>query len=128
MVLGNVAIKKISEVKVIIFGAGGVGSWCAESLIRTGILNLTIVDSDIICPTNVNRQVQATSLNTGASKAAEIAKRLQEINPTADVTAIHNVFDETTSDSFNLSSYDYVIDAIDCLKNKVLIVIDKAFF
>ena len=122
MVLGSDAMKNISETKVIIFGAGGVGSWCAESLIRSGILNLTIVDSDIICATNINRQIQATSLNIGRSKAAEIEKRLRDINPHATIKSIHEVYDENTSDSFHISSYDYVIDAIDSIKNKVHLI------
>jgi len=122
MVLGTSSMKEISGSKVIIFGVGGVGSWCAESLVRSGILHLTIVDSDIICATNINRQIQANSHNIGNSKAAEIGKRLKEINPLSDITVRHSVYDETTSESFNLSSYDYVIDAIDSIKNKVHLI------
>lgn len=122
MVLGSDTMKLISETKVIVFGAGGVGSWCAESLIRSGIINLTIVDSDIVCATNINRQIQATSLNIGESKSAEIKKRLKEINPHAEIRSLHAIYDENTSDSFNLSSYNYVIDAIDSIKNKVHLI------
>jgi tRNA threonylcarbamoyladenosine dehydratase len=122
MVLGPEIIKAISRVSVIIFGVGGVGSWCAESLVRTGILNLTIVDSDIICPTNINRQAQATSLNIGKSKVEEMRSRLLSINPDANINAIHAAYDETTCETFDLASYDYVIDAIDSLKNKILLL------
>src|SRR3990172_509817 len=89
LVLGSAVMEKLSRVSVIIFGVGGVGSWCAESLVRTGINNLTIVDSDIICPTNINRQVQATSLNIGKSKVDELGVRLRAINPQANITALH---------------------------------------
>lgn len=119
MVLGPDMMKKISETRVIVFGAGGVGSWCCESLVRSGIGHLTVVDSDIVCATNINRQIQATSLNIGESKVEEIGKRLTSINPEAEIKVIHSIYDENTSDSFNLSSYDYVIDAIDSIKHKV---------
>jgi tRNA threonylcarbamoyladenosine dehydratase len=119
MVLGTSAMEKLSRTRVIIFGVGGVGSWCAESLVRTGLNNLTIVDSDIICPTNINRQVQATSLNIGKSKVEELAVRLRSINPGAEITALHAAYDEASYSEFKLSSYDFVIDAIDSLRNKV---------
>jgi tRNA threonylcarbamoyladenosine dehydratase len=122
MVLGKEIMDAISSVSVIIFGVGGVGSWCAESLVRTGVKNITIVDSDIICPTNINRQAQATSINIGKSKVDEMKVRLIAINKDANITALHAAYDEKSHDSFNLSSYDYVIDAIDSLKNKILLL------
>jgi len=122
MVLGKEVMNAISKINVIIFGIGGVGSWCAESLVRTGVLNLTIVDSDIICPTNINRQAEATSLNIGNSKVEEMKNRLVAINRDARIQAIHAAFDIKTSESFDLGSYDYVIDAIDSLQNKILLL------
>jgi tRNA A37 threonylcarbamoyladenosine dehydratase len=122
MVLGASVMEILSRIRVIIFGVGGVGSWCAESLVRTGLKNLTIVDSDIICPTNINRQVQATSLNIGRSKVEELGVRLRSINPEANITAVHASYDETSAHEFKLSEYDFVIDAIDSLKNKVLLL------
>ncbi len=122
MVLGTSVMERLSRARVIIFGVGGVGSWCAESLVRTGLNNLTIVDSDIICPTNINRQIQATSLNIGKSKVEELAVRLRSINPKAQIIALHAAYDEASFSEFNLPSYDYVIDAIDSLKNKVLLL------
>ena len=122
MVLGSAVMEYISRVRVIIFGVGGVGSWCAEGLARTGVNNLTIVDSDIICPTNINRQIQATSRNIGKSKVDELGSRLRDINPAANITALHAAFDETSHADFNLPGYDYVIDAIDSLKNKILLL------
>jgi tRNA threonylcarbamoyladenosine dehydratase len=122
MVLGKEVMEAISKVKIIIFGIGGVGSWCAESLVRTGVQNLTIVDSDIICPTNINRQAQATSINIGRSKVEEMKIRLVAINEDARITALHAAYDENSHESFDLPSFDYVIDAIDSLKNKILLL------
>lgn len=122
MVLGGDAMARLSKARVIVFGVGGVGSWCAEALIRSGIVHLSLVDSDIICPTNLNRQLQATSRNLGESKVREIRERLLSINPDADIIALHRAYDATTSDAFDLGSYDYVIDAIDSIANKVLLI------
>lgn len=122
MLLGKSVMDKLSGIKIIIFGLGGVGSWCAEGLVRSGLINLTIVDSDIICPTNINRQIQATSLNIGKSKALELKKRLLEINPSANIDAKHAVYNETTYEDFSLGSFDYVIDAIDSIRNKIHLI------
>lgn len=122
MVLGPDVMRAIAGKKVIIFGVGGVGSWCAEGLIRSGFMNLTVVDSDRVCATNINRQLQATSLNVGKPKVFEIAERLRSINPLADITAIDSVYDSSTSASFSLPSRDYVIDAIDSISNKVHLI------
>ncbi|MDR2729223.1 MAG: ThiF family adenylyltransferase, partial [Chitinispirillales bacterium] len=72
LLLGDKCLEKLASVKVIIFGVGGVGSWCAEALVRSGIHNLTIVDFDVVCETNINRQLQATSVSVGKSKADEL--------------------------------------------------------
>lgn len=122
MVIGSKAMERLGRTSVIIFGVGGVGSWCAESLIRSGLINLTIVDSDIVCPTNINRQIQALARNVGESKVEEMKKRLLDINPSAVITARHAAYDENSCADFDLASYDYVIDAIDSLKNKVLLI------
>ena len=122
MVLGTEVMKRLSKTRIAIFGVGGVGGWCAESLIRTGITDLTLVDSDIVCPSNINRQIQATALNIGRSKVEQIRKRLLEINPEAKITARQETFNETTGAGFDLPSFDYVIDAIDSLENKVHLI------
>jgi tRNA threonylcarbamoyladenosine dehydratase len=122
MVIGEAALERLRTSRVIIFGVGGVGSWCAEALVRSGLVNCTIVDSDIVCPTNINRQIQALARNIGESKVEEMRKRLLDINPSAAITARHTAFDENSCGDFDLSSYDYVIDAIDSLKNKVLLI------
>lgn len=122
LLLGSELMDKIANTRVILFGVGGVGSWCAESLIRTGVKRLTIVDSDRVCETNINRQLPATTKTVGQRKVDVLKVRLLEINPDAEITAIPEVYSEESSDSFGLDSYDYIIDAIDSLKHKVHLI------
>lgn len=119
LLLGKSFIEKASEKRVIIFGIGGVGSWCAESLIRSGIGHLTIVDSDRVCITNINRQLMATAKTVGKVKTDVLRERLLEINPKADILALQKIYSPETSESFELDSYDFIIDGIDSLSNKV---------
>ena len=119
LLLGKSFIEKASEKRVIIFGIGGVGSWCAESLVRSGIGHLTIVDSDRVCITNINRQLMATAKTVGKVKTDVLRERLLEINPKADIVALQKIYSPETSESFELDSYDFIIDGIDSLSNKV---------
>jgi tRNA A37 threonylcarbamoyladenosine dehydratase len=119
LLIGEAALKKLSETRVILFGVGGVGSWCAEALIRSGIGHLTIVDNDVISVTNINRQLQATAKNVGQSKVEALKARLLDIHPDAEITALQKVYNRETREEFDLPSYDYVIDAIDSLSHKV---------
>jgi len=122
LLLGKERMDRIHSKKVIIFGIGGVGSWCAESLIRSGILRLTIVDSDLICITNINRQLHATTLTVGKVKTDALKDRLLEINPFAEITAIQKIYNFENHDFFELDQYDFIIDAIDSLSNKTLLI------
>lgn len=122
LLLGNERMEKMMKKKVIIFGIGGVGSWCAESLIRSGIQHLTIVDSDLICLTNINRQSQATTLTVGEVKTDALKKRLLEINPSAEINAIQKIYNKDNHDFFELSKYDFIIDAIDSLGSKTHLI------
>ena len=122
LLLGSEMMNKIADVKVILFGVGGVGSWCAESLVRTGIKHLTIVDSDNVCETNINRQLMATTKTVGQRKVEVLKIRLLEINPDAEIQSVAEVYSEENSASFYLDSYDYIIDAIDSLKHKVHLI------
>ena len=121
--LGTEAMERISEQRVIIFGTGGVGSWCAEALVRTGVRLLTIVDFDCVDVTNINRQLMATTQTVGQPKVEALRKRLLEINPDAEITALQKTFSEETADEFDLDKYDYIIDAIDSLKDKALLIL-----
>jgi tRNA A37 threonylcarbamoyladenosine dehydratase len=122
LLLGDQAMHKIFETKVIIFGVGGVGSWCAESLVRSGINQLTIVDSDRVCITNVNRQLLATMKTVGQVKVDTLKERLLEINPRAKINALQKIYNAETSESFDLDQYDFIIDAIDSLDSKVHLI------
>lgn len=122
LLLGRDAMQALSATRVAVFGTGGVGSWAAEALVRTGVESLLLVDSDTLCSTNVNRQVQATALNIGTPKVEALRRRLMEINPHARITAHHGAFTEHTAGQFPLADFDYVLDAIDSLKNKVLLI------
>ncbi|MDR0333902.1 MAG: tRNA threonylcarbamoyladenosine dehydratase [Dysgonamonadaceae bacterium] len=122
LLLGDTVMEQLAASRVIIFGVGGVGSWCAESLVRSGITQLTIVDSDRICVTNVNRQLMATSKTVGKVKVDVLRDRLLEINPKANITALQKIYCAETKDDFAIETYDYIIDAIDSLQNKVLLI------
>ncbi|MFA8434304.1 MAG: ThiF family adenylyltransferase [Marinifilaceae bacterium] len=122
LLLGKERMAIMAEKKVILFGIGGVGSWCAESLIRTGITKLTIVDSDRVCVTNVNRQLMATSKTVGHVKTEALKERLLEINPQAEITALQKIYSKDNFEEFNLEEYDFIIDAIDSLGSKVHLI------
>lgn len=121
-VMGAAPFERLQQSRVILFGVGGVGGWCAEALVRTGLIHLTIVDCDVVADSNINRQIVATSANIGLSKVAQMRERLLLINPEADITAIHQRFSAETADSFHLDEYDFVIDAIDSVADKMLLI------
>ncbi len=123
LLLGAEAMERIAQKRVIVFGVGGVGSWCAESLVRSGIRQLTIVDSDSVCASNINRQLMATIETVGQVKVDVLRQRLLTINPAAEITAIHEFFTAETAERFHLDTYDYIIDAIDSLKDKALLIL-----
>lgn len=126
LLLGDDVMQALSAVRVIIFGVGGVGSWCAEGLVRSGVTKLTIVDSDRVCITNVNRQLMATTKTVGQVKVDALKEHLLEINPKAEIVAVQKIYCEETADEFDLDSYDYVIDAVDSLKDKALLILRAA--
>ena len=123
LLLGNEAMERIARKRGIIIGVGGVRSWCAESLVRSGIRQLTIVDSDRVCINNINRQLMATTKTVGQVKVEALKERLLIINPSAEITVLQQIFSEETADSFALDSYDYIIDAIDSLKDKAALIL-----
>ncbi len=120
--LGQEVFDRLQSVRVILFGAGGVGGWCAEALVRSGVKHLTIVDFDVVNPSNINRQVVATRDNIGAPKVKELQKRLLAINPDAEITTINQRYSAQTAETFDFNSYDYVLDAIDSVKDKALLL------
>ncbi len=131
--LGADTMDALGQKSVIIFGVGGVGSWCAESLVRSGFRRITIVDSDRVCITNVNRQIMATMKTVGMVKVDALKERLLSINPKAEITAIQKIYTESTADEFGIEQYDYIVDAIDSLQDKALLILNacrtkSAFF
>lgn len=123
LLFGDAGVERLRSLRVIIFGVGGVGSWCAESLVRTGVGHLTMVDCDVVCDSNINRQLMATTKTIGRPKVEVMRERLLEINPEADITARQEVFSAETAGNFDLDAYDYVIDAIDSLRDKALLIL-----
>jgi tRNA A37 threonylcarbamoyladenosine dehydratase len=119
LITGKDGLDALQKIRVIVFGVGGVGSWTAEALIRSGIGHLTLVDSDLVCVTNINRQIQATTETIGHPKVDALRERLLAINPKAEVIAVEKVYDRTTADTFELEDYDYIIDAIDSFSCKL---------
>ena len=114
---------RLKEIRVIIFGIGGVGSWCAEALVRTGLRHLTIVDSDCVADSNCNRQLMATVKTLGRLKVEALAERFTEINPEAEVTALSLRYTAETAEQFHLEDYDYVVDCIDSVRDKADLIL-----
>lgn len=122
ILIGDESLERLQETHVILFGIGGVGSWCAEALIRSGLGKLTIVDNDVVCETNINRQMQATSKTIGQLKVEALKARLLDIHPDAQIETMPIAYNRDTREGFDLSRYDYVIDAIDSLSHKVNLI------
>lgn len=122
LLIGREAMDRLQCARVILFGVGGVGSWCAESLVRSGIRRLTLVDSDRVSPTNINRQLPATVRTVGQLKVDVLRERFMEINPDAEIEAVASAYNAETSDAFRLETYDYILDAIDSLSEKVHLI------
>ena len=121
--LGTDNHQKLQHIRVLIFGVGGVGSWCAEALVRSGVRDITIVDSDRVCTTNCNRQLMATSRTIGQVKVEALRERLMEINPAACITAQQQIYSAETAEQFHMEDYDYIIDAIDSLSEKADLIL-----
>lgn len=118
LLFGEEKMQRMGRTRVIVFGLGGVGSWCAEALLRSGVGHLTLVDADDVDVTNINRQLPATSLTIGRPKAEVMVERLSAIRPDADIKAIVKFYTPENAAEFELNTYDVVIDAIDSLPSK----------
>ena len=116
--VGEKSLQKLANLRIIIFGVGGVGSVCAESLIRSGVCNLTMVDSDVVVESNINRQLPALNSTLGRSKVDVLRERFLDINPKADIVALQARYSAETREQFIFKDYDVVIDAIDSLSPK----------
>ena len=124
LLLGDDVLSQVMSTRVILFGVGGVGSWCAEALVRSGISDITLVDADKVCVTNINRQLLATTSAVDGVKVEVMKRRLLDINPKAQITALEKRYNQESAEEFNLDEYDYVIDAIDSLSDKALLILN----
>jgi tRNA A37 threonylcarbamoyladenosine dehydratase len=121
MLLGDEAIKRLKNARVILFGVGGVGSFAAEALARAGIGRLELVDNDVVGLTNLNRQLVALHSTVGQKKVDVMKARVLDINPEAAVTASDVFLSAETAERFDFSQYDYVLDAIDTVSAKLIL-------
>ena len=121
--LGSEAMERLHQKRVILFGVGGVGSWAAECLIRTGLTYLTIVDGDTVQASNINRQLPATRATLGRPKVEALKERLLEIHPEAEITALPVMINGEWLNANGLEGYDYIIDAIDDVQAKTDLII-----
>lgn len=125
IILGSENMGKLSNSRVAIFGVGGVGGYVVEALARSGVGQLDIIDNDVVCETNINRQIIATVSTVGRYKVDVAKDRIADINPDAKVNAYRTFFMPDTQDMFDFTQYDYIVDAIDTVTGK-LALIEKA--
>jgi tRNA A37 threonylcarbamoyladenosine dehydratase len=123
ILFGEDDFAKIQNAGVIVFGLGGVGGWCAEALVRSGIQKIGIVDFDKIEESNINRQIIATTKTLGQAKADVFKERILEINPNCKVKSWEQKFTKENAKDYNIADYNYVIDAIDIIENKIDLII-----
>ena len=123
LIMGEEAIERLGKCKVALFGVGGVGSYAAEALARCGIGCIELIDNDSVSLSNINRQLCALTSTVGLPKVDVIAARLKDINPDICVIPRQEFFLPENADSFDFSSYDYVIDAIDTVSGKIEIAL-----
>ncbi len=122
MLIGCDAVEKIKRSRVAVFGIGGVGGYALEALCRAGVADFMLVDADRVCESNLNRQIIATEKTIGKYKVDAAKERVLEINSKANVEVRAEFFSPENSELFDLSGFDYVIDAIDSLKSKLALI------
>lgn len=120
--LGKAALEKLKNAHVAVFGLGGVGGYAVEALARSGVGALTLIDDDIISPSNINRQLIALHSTLGQKKTTAWAARVRDINPALNVYTREVFFLPENADDFDFSAYDYVIDAIDTVSGKIALI------
>ena len=126
LALGIPAMEMLGRVRVMVLGLGGVGSWAAEALVRTGVRHMALVDADCVAVSNVNRQAPATMATVARPKTEAMAARLRDIAPDVELELFTATYCEATASGFDFESYDYVIDAIDSLADKQLLILNVA--
>jgi len=124
--IGENNLRKLKNSHVAVFGCGGVGSYAIEGLVRSGIGQISIIDSDVVDVTNINRQLIADTTTIGKPKVVVEKERLLKINPDLKIHTYQEFFDNTKIDLFFSQSYDYIIDAIDSVSSKICLI-EEAF-
>lgn len=122
MLLGDEAMQKLENAKVAVFGIGGVGGYAAEALVRSGIGEIHVIDNDAVSPSNINRQLYALHSTVGQDKVDVAKKRMLDINPDVKVEAFKTFYNEETASQFDFKNYDYIVDAVDTVSAKILLV------
>lgn len=122
LLLGQEAMDILQKSRVAIFGIGGVGGFCCEALVRTGVGHFDLVDDDKVCLTNLNRQIIATRKTVGRDKADVMKERMLEINPKAEIQIHKTFFLPENAGEFPFEEYDYVVDAVDTVTAKIEII------
>lgn len=127
LLVGNKGLEKLNNAHVLIVGLGGVGSYAAEAIARSGVGKMTIIDGDTVDPTNRNRQIQALTSTHGLNKAVLMGERIKLINPEVDLTVIESFKNPDDMKDFMTQKFTYVIDAIDSISPK-LYLLQTAYF
>lgn len=122
LLLGHDNMEKLKNARVAVFGIGGVGGFTVEALARSGVGTLDLIDDDKVCLTNINRQIIATRKTIGQYKVDAAKERVLDINPDAVVNTYKTFFVPETADEFDFAAYDYVVDAIDTVTGKIMLV------
>ena len=123
LLLGTAAMKKLAATRVAIFGVGGVGGYALEALVRSGVGEIDIIDYDTVSESNINRQIIATEDSVGKYKVDVCRERALSINSEVKINAIRSFFSVDNADEFDLSGYDYIIDAIDTVSAKIELIV-----
>lgn len=123
LLAGAEGMEALRDARVAVFGTGGVGSWTAECLARSGVGHIDLIDADVVAESNVNRQLMALTSTIGLPKAEVLAARLRDINPDAEVTTRVERYCAAEADSFALPSYTHIVDAIDSLADKADLIL-----
>lgn len=123
LLIGGEGMEKLKNATVAIFGVGGVGSYTAEALARCNIGKLVLIDDDVICLTNINRQIHATTKTVGRAKVDAMAERIKDINPKMDVVTYKKFYNSESAEELLSKDYDYVVDAIDTVSGKIDLVV-----
>ena len=124
LLIGSENLKKLAAARVAVFGVGGVGSYVAEGLARSGVGHLVLVDNDVVSLTNINRQLHSLTSTIGQPKTVLMQKRIMDINPEAEVRVINDFYLPDCADKFFIDKYDYVVDAIDTVTGKISLAVE----